>query len=185
MSALPVRAPIDEGPDMPHPIAALLLAASSLGLAHSALAQDKPAETPAPAEDFWRVIASPYTVHFHSPNEDEHESVYMLGIERQFKSGWLVGGTYFSNSFGQPSGYFYAGEKITNFSRFDKLFAYWTAGIIYGYKDPYEDKVPLNYKGFSPGIVLALGWQFTREFSMQANLLGTAGLMVQFSYDLR
>ena len=37
----------------------------------------------------------------------DHEPVYMIGLERQRSDGWVWGGTYFSNSFGQPSGYVY------------------------------------------------------------------------------
>ena len=32
-----------------------------------------------------------------------------LGAERQGDTGWLYGGSYFSNSFGQPSAYAYVG----------------------------------------------------------------------------
>ena len=96
----------------------------------------------------------------------------MIGLERQRSDGWVWGGIYFSNSFGQPSGYVYVGEKVIQFSRWDKLFFQWTAGVLYGYKYPYEDKVPFNYNGFSPGAMVSLGWQFTREFSMQANCAG-------------
>jgi len=147
---------------------------------------DKPAENKLDSGgDYWRLQASPYTAHYHKDNEGEHEYVYMVGIERQRSDGWVWGGVYFSNSFGQPSGYVYVGEKIINFSRWDKLFLQWTAGILYGYKEPYEDKVPFNYKGFSPGATVGLGWQFTREFSVQAITLGAAGLMLQLAYDLR
>ena len=142
----------------------------------------QPAE---PAGDFWRLMGSPYTVHYHKDNEGEHEPVYMIGLERQRSDGWVWGGVYFSNSFGQPSGYLYVGEKVTGFSRWDKLFFQWTAGVLYGYKEPYEDKVPFNYKGFSPGATLGLGWQFTRDFSFQAITLGAAGMMFQFAIDLR
>lgn len=135
--------------------------------------------------DFWRLMASPYTVHYHKDNEGEHEYVYMVGLERQRSDGWVWGGVYFSNSFGQPSGYVYVGEKVIGFSRWDKLFFQWTAGILYGYKEPYEDKVPFNYKGFSPGATLSLGWQFTREFSVQAITLGAAGMMFQAAWDFR
>ena len=45
--------------------------------------------------------------------------------------------------------------------------------------------MPFNYKGFSPGATLGLGWQFTREFSVQAITLGAAGLMFQLAIDLR
>jgi hypothetical protein len=147
-------------------------------------AEAKP-DSVADSGDFWRLQGSPYTVHYHKDNEDEHQPVYMIGIERQRRDGWLWGGVYFSNSFGQPSGYVYVGEKVINFSRWDKLFFQWTAGIMYGYKEPYEDKVPFNYKGFSPGATLGLGWQFTREFSVQAITLGAAGMMFQAAIDLR
>ncbi len=133
--------------------------------------------------DYWRLMGSPYTIHYGS--DPEHEPVYMIGLERQRSNGWVWGGTYFSNSFGQPSGYVYVGEKVIGFSRWDKLFFQWTAGVMYGYKDPYEDKVPFNVNGFSPGVTASLGWQFTREFSVQAIALGTAGLMFQFAFDLR
>lgn len=146
---------------------------------------DKAAEKKADSGDYWRLMASPYTVHYHKDNEGEHEYVYMVGIERQRNDGWVWGGVYFSNSFGQPSGYVYVGEKVIGFSRWDKLFFQWTAGVLYGYKEPYEDKVPFNYKGFSPGITLSLGWQFNREWSVQAITLGAAGMMFQVAYDFR
>jgi hypothetical protein len=135
--------------------------------------------------DFWRLMGSPYTVHYHKDEEGNHRPVYMIGLERQRRDGWVWGAIYFSNSFGQPSGYVYLGEKVTNFSPIDKLFVQWTAGILYGYKYPYEDKVPFNVNGFSPGATLSVGWQFTREFSAQAIALGTAGMMFQVAIDLR
>jgi hypothetical protein len=160
----------------------------ALGSGHvPAAAQDnKPAaaaDAAAPSGDYWRLIGSPYTVHYGT--DPEHEAVYMIGLERQRNDGWVFGATYFSNSFGQPSAYVYVGEKVINFSRWDKLFFQWTAGIIYGYKYPYEDKVPFNVNGFSPGVTVGLGWQFTREFSVQAIALGTAGMMFQFGIDFR
>ena len=65
--------------------------------------------------------------------------------------------------------------------------AQWTAGRdVRLQAGAYEDKVPFNYNGFSPGLLLsAWAGQFTREFSAQVNLLGSAGLMFQLSYDLR
>jgi len=162
----------------------LTLAAAPL--AASAQADNKPESSSSEAADpgdYWRLMGSPYTFHFSS--DPDHEPVYMIGLERQRSDGWVWGGTYFSNSFGQPSGYVYLGEKVIGFSPIDKLFFQWTAGVMYGYKDPYEHKVPLNYKGFSPGVTLGLGWQFTREVSVQAIALGTAGMMFQLAIDLR
>jgi hypothetical protein len=164
----------------------LMLAACAAPLPAVAQADKaaKPAESAqADSGEYWRVIASPYTIHYGY--DPEHEPVYMIGLERQRRDGWVWGGTYFSNSFGQPSGYAYVGEKVLNFTPVDKLFYQWTAGILYGYKEPYEDKVPFNFKGFSPGVTVGLGWQFTREISVQAIALGTAGLMFQLAIDLR
>lgn len=173
------------------PITATLLSLTLAAVPAAAAAQqaekfDQADKTSAAdSGDFWRLMASPYTVHYHKDNEGEHEYVYMVGLERQRSDGWVWGGAYFSNSFGQPSGYVYVGEKVIGFSRWDKLFFQWTAGILYGYKEPYEDKVPFNYKGFSPGATLSLGWQFTREFSVQAITLGAAGMMFQAAWDFR
>jgi hypothetical protein len=140
-------------------------------------------EAPTADGDFWRVVFSPYTYHFSS--DPEHEAVYAIGLERQRSDKWLWGATYFSNSFGQPSGYLYFGQHYADLFSVEQLFAQWTVGLLYGYKYPYEDKVPFNTNGFSPGAVFSLGWQFTRQFSMSANLLGTAGLMLQMSIDFR
>jgi hypothetical protein len=67
----------------------------------------------------------------------------------------------------------------------DPLFVQWTAGVLYGYKKPYENKVPFNYHGFSPGLVLSVGWQLSERTSTQLNILGNSALMFQFSLDLR
>ena len=53
------------------------------------------------------------------------------------------------------------------------------------YKGQYENKVPLNYKGFSPVGVVSMGWQFTPTYSAQVNLLGSSAVMFQVSASLR
>jgi hypothetical protein len=135
--------------------------------------------------NFWRLMAFPYTAHFHKDEEGIHRPVYLFGVERQRADGWLWGAVYFSNSFGQSSAYVYLGERVTNWSPWPQLYAEWTVGIVYGYTDPYDHKIPFNVSGFAPGIVVGMGWQFTREFSLQANLLGGAGLMLGFTWDFR
>jgi len=171
-----------------HPTTALfalsLIAASPVALAQSQAAVETPGTESRNTEaDYWRLVGSPYTFHFSS--DPDHEAVYAIGLERQRSDKWFWGGTYFSNSFGQPSVYVYAGQRYGKLFDVDQLFAQWSAGLLYGYKYPYEDKVPLNYNGFSPGAVFSLGWQFTRDFSVQANLLGTEALMIQLSIDFR
>jgi hypothetical protein len=135
------------------------------------------------APGHWRIVASPYVLHWNpSP---EHEYVWAVAVERQREDRWLYGASYFNNSFGQDSGYWYVGKRYPGL--FDRLQMYfqWTAGLVYGYTGAYKHKVPLNYKGFAPGAVASIGWQFDPQFAAQINAVGTAGLMLQFSYDFR
>lgn len=136
-----------------------------------------------PADGTWRVIASPYTYHYsYNP---EHRHVYMIGLERQYAGGFVMGGSWFRNSFGQPSAYVYAGRRFDHVGGYASPFVQLTGGLLYGYKPPFENKVPLNRNGFSPGAVLSLGWQFTPMYSAQVNVLGNSALMFQFSADFR
>lgn len=137
----------------------------------------------ADAGDRHFVIASPYTVHY-SDNENDggHDDVWLLGFERERENGWLTGLAYFSNSFGQPCVYYYPwGRTYTDFADIGGLFVKWNAGIVYGYVEPYEDKVPINYNGFSPAFFPSIGYRAKNDFQSQINVLGTAGLMLQFS----
>ncbi len=152
-------------------------------LSQPAAAASSAESTLAGAGDHWRLMASPYT--FHYSRDPLHKPVVMLGLERQHADKSLWGGTLFSNSFGQASTFVYGGQRLTNWSAHPELYAQWSAGIIYGYHGAYKDKVPLNVGGFSPGLVLALGWQFTPAYSAQLNVLGNSALMFQVSLDLR
>ncbi|MEY4026402.1 MAG: hypothetical protein RLZZ329_122 [Pseudomonadota bacterium] len=73
-----------------------------------------------------------------------------------------------------------AGRQFNNLLGVPQLFAKVTGGLMYGYVAPYENKVPLNYHGFSPAIIPALGYKLTQHDSVQLKFLGTAALM--FSY---
>ena len=129
----------------------------------------------------WRLLGSPTTYHYsHSA---EHTQVLMLGLERQRDDGLVVGGSLFRNSFGQPSTYLYVGQRFGNLSGIRPLFAHLTGGLMYGYKPPYDNKVPLNVGGFSPGLVGALGWQFSPAWSGQVNVLGNSALMFQLTAE--
>ena len=131
----------------------------------------------------WRFVVSPFSHHFRY--SAEHRYVWALGAERQRDDGWLAGGSYFRNSFGQPSAYLYAGKRWSNVFNEPQLFAQASAGMLYGYRGAYKNKVPLNYNGFSPGALLSMGWQFTPEAAVTAHLLGDAALMVQLSWDFK
>jgi hypothetical protein len=164
-------------------LSVVLCAAPSLARAQSDSPAAPSAAPSARSEDYWRLVVSPYTYHYS--NDPDHEPVYAIGLERQRSDKWYFGATYFSNSFGQPSGYVYVGQTYDKLFSIEPLFWQWSVGLLYGYKEPYEDKVPFNVNGFSPGAVLSLGWRFTREFSTQLNFLGTAALQFQLSIDFR
>jgi hypothetical protein len=172
-----------------HRTTSTLLALTLLAATGGALAQINASSAAAEPEttrtdaDFWRLVVSPYT--FHYSQDPDHEAVYAIGLERQRSDKWYYGATYFSNSFGQPSGYVYFGQRYGDLFSVEPLFVQWSVGVLYGYKYPYEDKVPFNSNGWSPGAVLSVGWQFTREFSSQLNFLGTAALQIQLSIDFR
>ncbi len=130
-----------------------------------------------------RLQLSPYTHHF--TYDEAHKNVWMVGLEREYSSAKLDGIILFSNSFGQPSTYIYPwGGVYHAIGGIAPLSFKWTAGLLYGYKEPYEKKVPLNYKGFSPGAAVSLAYDFTPRVSGQLNFIGTAGLMFQLSVGL-
>jgi hypothetical protein len=118
---------------------------------------------------------SPYTIHWsHNP---EHKPVVLVALDEQLPGGRLCGVSLFSNSFGQPSAYVYAGQQFNQLFGEPRLFLKVTAGIMYGYVGQYQNKVPLNYRGFSPAVIPALGYKLTEHDSVQVKLLGTAGVM--------
>ena len=134
-----------------------------------------------PKEDAWEVTIAPYAYHFSS--DDNHKSVWLIGLERQYADGWLWGAAFFSNSFGQKSGTAYVGYIWNNLFNVAPLYAKLTAGIMYGYVEPYEDKVPFNHNGWSPTLVPAMGYRLTPNDALQVALFGTAGVL--FSYNRR
>ena len=137
-----------------------------------------PTETTPEAKFRWQF--SPYTYHF-TPDE-KHKNVVMIGVERENSNAKLDGITLFTNSFGQPTAYIYPwGRVYRSIGGVEQLSFKWTAGLLYGYKDPYEDKVPLNYGGLSPALIPALAYEFKSGWTAQVNFLGTAALMFQLS----
>ncbi len=134
--------------------------------------------------DKLRLQMSPYTLH--RSYDPEHKNVIMLGLERERVSGKIDGFNVFTNSFGQPSIYLYPwGGVFPHFGGIDALSFKWTAGLLYGYVAPYENKVPFNHDGFSPGAIIALTYDLAPGWSAQVNVLGTAALMFQLNMDLK
>lgn len=136
------------------------------------------------APGYWRLAVSPFTQHLH--HKPEYEYVWAVGIERQRPDKWMYGLSYINNSFGQPCGYLYVGQQYEDIFDVKKLFFQWTAGLLYGYKGPYQHRVPLNVDGFSPGAVISIGWRFDANLSAQLNKVGVSGpVMLQLSYEWR
>ncbi len=134
--------------------------------------------------DQYNFLVSPYAQHFHpSPN---HKHVWLVGVERERADQSLAGAAFFSNSFGQPSVYLYPwGQTYRDLLGQSQLYVKWTAGLLYGYRKPYENKVPFNHNGFSPAIIPAIGWEFENKYTVQLNFLGLNGAMLQFSLPVR
>jgi len=120
---------------------------------------------------------SPYTYHFSG--SEGHKNVQLLGLTLVRDSGWLLGGAAFSNSFGQPSAVVYGGRRYEEPFGWRNVYWHWGVGMMYGYKPPYEDKVPINWNGFTPVVFPGIGYRFTPTVSGEVTVLGTAGFMFQ------
>ena len=122
------------------------------------------------------VYLSPYTYHWRF--SEEHTNVAAAVLKRHLPNDRFCGFSLFRNSFGQPSIYVFTGwEWDMPWSRYPRLHASVSAGIMYGYVGEYRRKVPLNIAGFSPAIVPAIGYRLSDNTSMEVQILGTAALM--------
>lgn len=130
-------------------------------------------------DDEYRFMFSPYTYHFSG--KDGHKDVWLVGVERERENGMLTGVTFFTNSFGQPSTYIFPwGQMYRDIGWIPGMYFKWTAGLLYGYVAPYENKVPLNHNGYSPAAIPALGIEKS-NWQVQVNALGTNGFMLQIN----
>lgn len=177
-------------------LACLLIALYSIAAraqqGQSPEASPQPEESPAArfeGKPHWELLIGPFAFHWH--NNDKYKHVYLLGIERScpeqplwsHSDATLWGFSAFKNSYGQPSAYAYYGYRWDNLFGYPALYAKLTGGIIYGYKYPYEDKVPFNHNGFGLAIIPSLGYRVTPFDAVQINVLGAAGLI--FTYHRR
>ena len=128
----------------------------------------------------WRFQTSLYTMHW-SDDPDHVNDQKLLNIEFETSKRWIYGFAYFDNSFGQPSEYLYAGYS---WPLYGKDWAYFklTGGILHGYKEPYEDKIPLNGLDFAPAIIPTFGLRYKRVFT-ELQILGTAAITVTAGFS--
>ena len=140
----------------------------------------------------WTIMAAPVTLHYSdmkrkSDSTDvKHSYVWLLGAEKMLDERYFAGVAFFSNSFGQPTEYVYAGAKFRPLDDMPKFFAKISAGVIHGYKSPYDKKIPINTSsGWGLGVIPSIGWDFNDQFAAQLNVLGSAGVMLQMNATVK
>jgi hypothetical protein len=149
-------------------------------IAGHALAQEPPAVTPDNGNKLSLSI-SPGVFHFNLNGDYKH--VWLVGVEREHPNGKIDGIAFFNNSFNQPSIFVFPwGGVYKGIFDIAPLSFKWNIGLMYGYVGEYQDRVPLNYKGFSPGANVSLAWQFTPVWSGQVTL---AGSFLMFMINMR
>jgi len=156
-----------------------LVVAAQLAASLAANAAESGLITPG---DVLMVQFSPYALHFENgPDHTGHP--WLIGVEWQDKSRWLAGFSYFNNTFDQKCEYIYGGYTFSLGETFKNWYIKVTGGLIIGYKEPFEDKLPVNWNGVAPVILPGLGYKFER-FNIQINVLGANGFIFTFGYDL-
>ena len=160
-------------PRTKHALQVLLVLFSLLSGSAALAATDADADAPDKPWDVaaWNLQTSLYTHHF-DPDPDHNNDQNLIAVEVVFNNDWLAGATVFDNSFGQPSQLVFVGKTwpiMDSRHWYFKLMG----GLLHGYKDEYEDKIPLNGLGVAPAIIPALGFRYRRVL-LEANLGGLA-----------
>ena len=120
-------------------------------------------------------------IHFSSREEHDGPPV-LVAVERSKSSNYYYGLALFNNSFNQFSQFLYFGREFP-WQRVHETFRFRLSfGLVHGYRDEFEDELPLNYKGFSPGLVPSIGFKRNRVgFDMA--LLSNAGMTFSVGYE--
>jgi hypothetical protein len=127
----------------------------------------------------WDLTLSPYTHHWNASTE--HRPVKLVAMDSHLAGGRFCGLALFTNSFGQESAYLYAGQQWDGIFGVPQLFSKVSLGLLYGYRDPYKDKVEFNQLGVAPVIIPSLGYAFTPQDSAQVFVLGKAGVLFAYA----
>jgi hypothetical protein len=154
----------------------------------------------APARADWLVDGDQFRVSYgpsayHFSGSDGHVRFNHLLSGELLSRRWtvwgadrsIVGFAAFDNSFGQFSQYAYVGQEW-DLGRWagGTWYVNATLGLLHGYKEPYEDKIPFNQYGIAPVIIPNLGWRYGR-FAIVASVLGANGFLfaASWNFDLR
>ena len=163
-------------------LATAVVLSSALVCAVSQAQSTPPAEAPSTGkpDEPWRtdrfyLETSLHTVHFNSDPAHVNNQKLILG-EWNITEQWLVGASFFDNSFGQPSQYVYGGWRFRPFESAQPFYVKVSAGLVHGYKDQYRDKIPFNHSGVAPVIIPSVGYCISRICS-EVVIFGGAGLL--------
>lgn len=147
------------------------------------------------------VQTSLWTKHYNA-EPDHHNHQKLINLEYYFNDQiklfidpneaswrddvrWLVGGATFKNSYDQQSTYLYGGGRYDYaLGENTKAYAKLTAGLLYGYRGEYKDKIPLNDLGVAPVILPAFGVQH-RRVNLEVVPFAAAGVMVNAGFYFR
>lgn len=149
------------------------------------------AEWIAPGDQL-RVTYGPWAYHFS--RSDEHARFNHLVAAELLTRRWTVLGAdratiglaLFDNSFGQFSQYLSFGQEWDLFRIGPgELFVNFSIGLLHGYKEPYQDKIPFNRYGTAPAGIPTLGWRYG-PFALTMSALGTNGFLfgASWTFDL-
>ena len=115
------------------------------------------------AEQAGYTLHGQFGAYVHYSSSDDHEGPPILGnLEINSPDDWLFGLSLFNNSFGQFSQYLYAGKKWRLPGVQKNLHVELTGGVVHGYDDEFEDKIPFNSNGWGVGITPSIGFKKDR-----------------------
>lgn len=123
----------------------------------------------------FNIQTSVYTKHWDSdPDHTNHQK--LIGPEIEFQNDYMVGLAIFKNSFDQSSQFLYIGKTWRLF-RTDWLYFKLVGGLLHGYKEPFEDKIPFNGLGVAPAILPSFGIRYKRVMA-EVQIAGTAAITI-------
>ncbi len=123
----------------------------------------------------FNIQTSLYTKHW-DPDPEHTDHQHLVGPEIEFENDYLVGLAFFQNSFDQSSQFLYIGRTWRLF-RTDWFYFKLVGGLLHGYKEPYEDKIPFNGLGVAPAILPSFGVRYKRVMA-ELQIAGTAAITV-------
>ncbi len=120
-------------------------------------------------------------IHF-SQSENHQGPPVLFSAEIQKPSKLYYGLSLFNNSFGQFSQYLFVGKEFRLDQYVSGMRSKISVGLIHGYKDEYQNKIPFNDLGIAPAIIPGIGYQ-KKKWGFDVYLMGAAGLLFDVGYE--